>query len=59
MKTKFDCVAMKHQAAEKIQAKISNLTLVEELKFWQERASALRKQKEASLKKQNLLEANA
>ena len=53
MKNRFDCVVMKHKGAEKVLEKISGLTLTEELRFWQERASALRKQKEALLNKQN------
>jgi hypothetical protein len=59
MKTKFDCVEMKHQGAEKVREKILRLTIVEELKFWQERSIALRKQKEEAAKKYNLLEVNA
>jgi len=59
MKTKLDCVAMKHQGAEKVLEKISGLTIAEELKFWQERSIALRKQKEGAAKKYNLLEVNA
>ena len=58
MKTKLDCVAMKHQGAEKIREKILGLTIAEELKFWQERSIALRKQKEELMKKYNLLEVN-
>ena len=46
MKTKLNCVEMKHQGAEKVQEKISGLTIAEELRFWQERSMALRKQKE-------------
>ena len=53
MKNRFDCVVKKHKGAEKVLEKISGLTLTEELRFWQERASALRKQKEALLNKQN------
>jgi hypothetical protein len=59
MKTKLDCVTMKHQGAERVREKISGLTLAEELKFWQERSIALRKQKEEMTKKYNLLEVNA
>ncbi|MDZ7363333.1 MAG: hypothetical protein ONB46_21825 [candidate division KSB1 bacterium] len=59
MKTKLDCVAMKHQGAEKVREKISGLAISEELKFWQERSMALRKLKEEIAKKYNLLEAKA
>jgi hypothetical protein len=48
---------MKHQGAEKVREKISGLTIAEELKFWQERSIALRKQKEDAAIKFNLLEA--
>lgn len=56
MKTKLNCVEMKHHGAEKIQEKIAGLTLAEELKFWQERSAALRKQKEELMKKNSLHE---
>jgi len=59
MKTKLNCVAMKHQGAEKIREKIAGLTPTEELRFWQERSIALRKQKDELMKKQNLREVNA
>jgi hypothetical protein len=59
MKTKLNCVAMKHQGAEKVREKISGLTIAEELNFWQERSIALRKQKDEVAKKYNLLEVNA
>jgi hypothetical protein len=59
MKIKLNCVAMKHQGAEKIQEKTSGLALTEELQFWQERSMALRKQKQELIKKRNLLEVNA
>ena len=43
MKTKaFDCVEMKHQGAEKIREKIKDMTLEQELAFWQERTRELR-----------------
>ena len=59
MKTKLNCVAMKHQGAEKVQEKISRLSIAEELKFWQERSMALRKHKKEAAKKYNLLEINS
>jgi hypothetical protein len=46
MKTKLNCVEMKHQGAEKVREKTSGLTIAEELRFWQERSMVLRKQKE-------------
>ncbi|MGH7599293.1 MAG: hypothetical protein ACREOI_23285 [bacterium] len=51
MRTKLNCVEMKHQGAEKVQEKISGLTIAEELRFWQERSIAMRKQKEKITKK--------
>jgi len=33
MKTELDCVAMKHQGAEKVREKISGLTIAEEMKL--------------------------
>jgi len=46
MKTKFDCVEMKHESAQKINEKISNYTLEEELKFWEKRTFELKMKKE-------------
>jgi hypothetical protein len=58
MKIKLNCVAMKHQGADRIRAKIANLTIADELKFWQERHVALQQQKEEMTKKHKLLERN-
>jgi len=58
MKIKLNCVAMKHQGADRIREKISGLTIAEELKFWQERSIALQKQKEVLMKKHKLVEVN-
>lgn len=46
MKTKFDCVEMKHESARKINETISNYTLEEELKFWEKRTFELKIKKE-------------
>jgi hypothetical protein len=54
MKIKLNCVEMKHQGAEKVREKISGLTIAEELRFWQERSMALRKQKEKIAEKYTL-----
>ena len=45
MKTKktFDCVEMKRRGAERIYNQIANMTLKEQLAFWQERTELLRK----------------
>ena len=38
MKTKkFDCVEMKHAAAQRVQRKLSGMTQVEKLGFWKSR----------------------
>lgn len=46
MNKKFDCVKMKRKGAEILQKKLSGLTLEEELKFWQERTSELKKEQQ-------------
>ena len=33
----FDCVEMKHKAGRKIAKKLSQMTIVQQLKYWQER----------------------
>ena len=49
MKTKFNCVEMKHESARKIREKISNYSLDEELKFWEKRSIDLKVKKEKIL----------
>ena len=51
MNKKFDCVAMKHKSAEKIYEKIKELSIEEELKFWQEQSNILHKNKDEITKK--------
>jgi len=42
MKTKtFDCVEMKHQGADLIQAKLQGKTMDEQLEYWKIRTEAL------------------
>lgn len=41
MKT-FDCVEMKHRGAEKVREKTKDMTLEQELTFWQERSCILK-----------------
>ena len=45
MKTKktFDCVEMKRRGAERVHNQIANMTIEEQLAFWQERTELLRK----------------
>ncbi len=52
MKTKtFDCVAMKHRGAQRINKKIAGMTLEQQLDFWRERTQVLRERQLATLKK--------
>ena len=39
---KFDCVAMKHRAAERIQKKLRNRSISEKLSFWNTRYRQMR-----------------
>ena len=49
MKTKktFDCVEMKRRGSERIYNQIAEMTLEEQLAFWQERTELLRKHQQA------------
>ena len=48
MKNKtFDCIAMKRRGAEKIYDQTKDLTLEEELAYWQQRTEALRQRQQA------------
>lgn len=40
-KKRFDCVDMKHQAAIKVQAKLSKMSREEQLEYWQARTDEL------------------
>ena len=42
----FDCVEMKHKAGRKIAKKLANLTMAQQLKYWQERHKNLKALKE-------------
>ena len=42
-KKAFDCVEMKRRGAERIHDQIANMTIEEQLVFWQERTELLRK----------------
>ncbi len=50
MSKKFDCVAMKHKAAEKVRARIADLSSDEEIAFWTHETEALRKQQQKRIK---------
>ncbi|MDD3926680.1 MAG: hypothetical protein PHT33_08480 [bacterium] len=43
MKKTFDCVAMKHQGAEKVQAMLAGMTLDEQVAYWERRGKEVRK----------------
>jgi hypothetical protein len=48
MKAKqFDCVALQHSGAESIYDKTKNMTISEELAYWQQRTVELRKLQQA------------
>jgi len=48
---KINCVEMKHKGAEKINEKVKNLSIEDELTFWQEHSKALKKHRENLIKK--------
>ena len=50
----FDCVEMKHQAAEKVQALLAGMTREEKISYFQERTEALRKLQQQLIREQNL-----
>ena len=45
-KKTFDCIKMKRRGAERIYTQIANMTLKEQLAFWQERTELLRKRQQ-------------
>lgn len=51
MSKEFDCVEMKRKGARILQKKLAGMTLEEELKFWQERNKALKKDQQRLGKK--------
>ena len=40
-KKPFDCVEMKHQGAERVQARLAGMTREEQLAYWRERGREL------------------
>ena len=49
MKTKtFDCVEMKHRGAEKVREQTKDMTLKQELAFWQERSRLLKQRQKVA-----------
>ena len=43
MKKTFDCVRMKYRGAEQVREQLKDMTLDQELAFWQQRSQELRK----------------
>ena len=41
MKKTFNCLEMKHRAAEKVQALLATMTLEEQLRYWEQRGREL------------------
>jgi hypothetical protein len=52
-KKTFDCVKMKRRGAERIYKQIVNMTLEEQLAFWQERTELLRKRQQTVKTRRN------
>jgi len=50
----FDCVEMKHRAAEKLQQHLQGKTLHQQVSFWQQRTEELKMQKKNLSKKHSL-----
>ena len=46
-KKTFDCVEMKRRGAERIYKQVVNMTLEEQLAFWQKRTTLLQKRQQA------------
>jgi hypothetical protein len=45
MKKNFDCVELQHRGGGKLQAKLSQMTLDEQVAYWQRRGNELRERK--------------
>jgi hypothetical protein len=45
MKKTFDCVEMKHRAAESVQARLAGMSLDEQVEYWERRGKELRQGK--------------
>ena len=50
----FDCVDMKHQAAEKVQAHLAGMSRDEKVQYFRERTQALRALQQQLIQEQNL-----
>lgn len=49
MKKTFDCVEMKHQGAESVQAMLAGMTIDEQVEYWERRGKEVRKRKASIL----------
>lgn len=47
-KKAFDCIELQDRAAERIYEQIKDMTIDEQIAFWEERAQALRARREAA-----------
>jgi hypothetical protein len=50
MKT-FDCVEMKHRGAEKVREQTKDMTVEQEVAFWQKRSRVLKRRQEIAKEK--------
>jgi hypothetical protein len=56
MKAKmFDCIEMKHRGAEKVREQTKDMTLEQELAFWQERSRILKQRQKVAKGKSHTL----
>ncbi len=49
MKKTFDCVELQHRGGQKVQAKLAEMTLDEQVAYWERRGRELRRRKAALL----------
>ena len=47
MKKTFDCVEMQHRGGQKVQAKLSSMTLDEQVAYWERVGKQMRRRKAA------------
>ncbi len=46
MKKKFDCVEMKQRGAERLQQRLSGMTLEQEIEYWRQRSDQFQQDQE-------------
>jgi len=55
-KTPFDCVEMKHQGTERVQARLAGMTQEQQLAYWEQRGRGLlARQQEVIARKQAVM----